>query len=77
MFTPASAVLSLGEPGSGFTFREEITGGVIPKEFIPGVAKGVEEALNSGPVCGYPLVDIEVTLYDGGFHPVDSSVMAF
>jgi len=63
--------------GEGFTFIDEIKGGIIPKEFIPAVEKGVKEAMEKGIVAGYPLVDVEVTLYDGSFHEVDSSEIAF
>lgn len=66
-----------GERGSGFHFEERIRGGTIPQEFIPAVEAGVREAMGSGVVAGYPLVDIKVTLYDGSFHPVDSSEIAF
>ena len=65
------------ERGAGFTFENAIVGGVIPKEFIPAVQKGIEEALASGPVIGFPVVDLKVTLYDGSYHEVDSSEMAF
>jgi len=65
------------EPGSGFLFVDEIKGGVIPKEYIPAVGKGVEEAMGRGIQAGYPVEDIKVTLYDGSFHEVDSSEMAF
>jgi len=65
------------EAGKGFEFVNEIVGGVIPKEYIPSVEKGVEEALRSGVVAGYPMVDIKVTLIDGSYHEVDSSEMAF
>jgi elongation factor G len=65
------------EPGKGFEFENEIVGGSIPKEFIPSVEKGVEEAMKGGVVAGYPMVDIKVTLYDGSYHEVDSSEMAF
>lgn len=65
------------EEAGGFEFVNEIVGGVIPKEFIPSVEKGVRESLESGVVAGYPMVDIKVTLYDGSFHDVDSSEMAF
>ena len=65
------------EAGKGFEFVNEIVGGVIPKEYIPSVEKGVEEALKSGVVAGYPMVDIKVTLIDGSYHEVDSSEMAF
>jgi len=72
-------VLSLhpGEPGSGILFEDEIEGGVIPREFIPGVEKGVREAAEGGVLAGYPITDIEVKLLDGSFHEVDSSQIAF
>ena len=65
------------EQGEGYEFVNEIVGGAIPKEFIPSVDKGVEEALQNGVVAGFPMVDVKVTLYDGSFHDVDSSEMAF
>jgi elongation factor G len=64
-------------PAGGFEFQDKIVGGVIPKEFIPAVKKGVEEAMDTGVLAGYPVVDVKVTLYDGSFHEVDSSEMAF
>ena len=63
--------------GEGFTFDNEIKGGVIPSTYIPAVEKGVVEAMNSGPVAGYPVVDVKVVLDDGSFHAVDSSEIAF
>lgn len=69
-FEPAS-------PGSGIIFEDKIVGGVIPREYIPAVEKGVREAAESGVMAGYPVVDVKVTLYDGSFHEVDSSEMAF
>lgn len=66
-----------GEPGSGILFENDIVGGVIPREYIPGVEKGVREAADSGILAGYPVTDIKVRLYDGSFHEVDSSEMAF
>jgi elongation factor G len=63
--------------GQGYLFVDGTTGGVIPKEYIPAVAKGVEEALQTGVLAGYPLVDVKVTLFDGSYHDVDSSEMAF
>ncbi len=63
--------------GEGFEFEDEITGGAIPKEFIPAVEKGIKEAMENGVKAGYPMVDIKVTLKDGSFHEVDSSEMAF
>ncbi len=65
------------EPGSGFTFENKIVGGVIPKEFIAPVQAGVEAAMEDGVVAGYPMVDIKVTVFDGSYHDVDSSEMAF
>jgi elongation factor G len=65
------------ERGQGFEFIDEIKGGTIPKEFIKPVEKGVVEAMDKGIVAGYPMVDVEVTLYDGSFHEVDSSEFAF
>jgi elongation factor G len=72
-------VISLepGERGSGIIFENKIVGGAIPKEYIPAVQKGVMEAADSGVLAGYPVVDTKVTLFDGSFHEVDSSEMAF
>jgi len=63
--------------GSGFTFKDAIKGGVIPREFIPAIEKGCRESMDKGVIAGYPLVDIEVELYDGSYHDVDSSEIAF
>jgi len=65
------------EPGSGFVFENAIVGGVIPNDYIPAVEEGIEEALRSGIVAGYPMVDLKVSLTDGSYHDVDSSEMAF
>ena len=65
------------EQGAGNSFVNGITGGTIPREYIPAVENGVKQALDNGPLGGYPLVDVKVTLYDGSFHTVDSSEMAF
>jgi elongation factor G len=65
------------QAGKGFVFEDKIVGGRIPKEYIPAVQKGIEEALNNGVVAGYPVVDVKVTLLDGSYHEVDSSEMAF
>ena len=72
-------VISLepGERGSGILFENKIVGGAIPKEYIPAVEKGVKEAADSGVLAGYPVVDMKITLFDGSFHEVDSSEMAF
>ena len=72
-------VISLepGERGSGIIFENKIVGGTIPKEYIPAVQKGVVEAADSGVLAGYPVVDMKITLFDGSFHEVDSSEMAF
>ena len=66
-----------GEPGSGFVFENKIVGGVIPKEYIPSVGKGIEEALENGVIAGYPTLDVRVELIDGSYHDVDSSEAAF
>ncbi len=65
------------ERGEGFKFVDKIKGGVIPKEYIPAIEKGIVEAMETGVVSGYPVVDVSVTLYDGSFHEVDSSEIAF
>ena len=65
------------EPGAGFTFENKIVGGVIPKEFINPIENGVREAMDNGVIAGYPMVDVKVTVYDGSYHEVDSSEMAF
>ncbi|MGU3840067.1 elongation factor G, partial [Vibrio diabolicus] len=69
--------LEPSEPGEGFVFVDEIVGGVIPKEYISSVSKGIEEQMNSGVLAGYPVLDIKATLFDGSYHDVDSSEMAF
>jgi elongation factor G len=66
-----------GERGSGFVFEDKITQGRIPREYIPAIEKGIRDALQSGVAAGYPVVDINVALVDGSYHPVDSSEMAF
>ncbi len=65
------------ERGKGYEFENEIVGGSIPREFIPAVEKGLEEAINTGVLGGYPVVDVKVTLFDGSYHDVDSSEIAF
>jgi elongation factor G len=66
-----------GEPGSGIEFTNSIVGGAVPREYIPAVRKGVEEAAQQGVLGGYPVLDIKVSLVDGSYHEVDSSEMAF
>jgi elongation factor G len=64
-------------PGEGFVFENKIVGGVVPKEYIPGVLKGLQSAMTTGTVAGFPLIDFKATLIDGAYHDVDSSVLAF
>jgi elongation factor G len=65
------------EPGGGYTFENLIVGGAVPREYVPAVDEGIQEAMNTGVLAGYPMVDIQVALIDGSFHEVDSSDMAF
>src|SRR5581483_6824401 len=65
------------EPGVGFVFESKIVGGDVPKEYIPGVEKGLESVLGSGVLAGFPVVDLKVELIDGAYHDVDSSALAF
>ena len=76
-FARVKIVFEPGEPGSGFVFENTIVGGSIPKEFIPGVQKGLETSKENGLLAGFPLIDFKATLYDGNYHDVDSSVLAF
>ncbi len=69
--------LEPGEPGSGFVFENKVVGGSIPKEFIGPIQAGIDEAMQNGTVAGYPVVDVKATVYDGSYHDVDSSEMAF
>lgn len=66
-----------GESGSGFTFIDEVKGGAVPKEYIPAIRKGSEEAMSRGVIAGYPLIDVAVTVFDGSYHEVDSNENAF
>jgi elongation factor G len=65
------------EPGQGYLFENKIVGGVIPKEYIPAIDAGVKEAMNTGVLAGYPVIDVKVSVVDGSYHDVDSSEMAF
>ncbi len=76
-FARVKLVFEPGEPGSGFVFESAIVGGAVPKEYIPGVQKGLESAKDNGLLAGFPLIDFKATLIDGAFHDVDSSVLAF
>jgi elongation factor G len=70
-------VIAPGERGSGFVFQNKVVGGSVPREYVPGVEKGLRSATESGVLAGFPMVDLAVTLIDGAYHEVDSSVMAF
>jgi elongation factor G len=76
-FARVKLVFEPGEPGTGFVFESSIVGGAVPKEYIPGVQKGLESAKDNGLLAGFPLIDFKATLIDGAFHDVDSSVLAF
>jgi elongation factor G len=76
-FARVKIVFEPGESGSGFVFDSKIVGGAVPKEFIPGVEKGIKQIMDTGVVAGYPMIDFKATLIDGAFHDVDSSVLAF
>ncbi len=76
-FARVEIEFSPGEPGSGFVFENKVVGGSVPREFIPGVEKGLDSARGSGVLAGFPVIDIHATLHDGASHDVDSSVMAF
>jgi elongation factor G len=76
-FAQVKIIVEPAEPGAGFTFENEVVGGAVPKEFIPGVEKGLESVLNAGVLAGFPVVDLKVTLVDGRYHEVDSSALAF
>jgi len=76
-FARVKLLLEPNEKGEGFAFESKIVGGNVPKEYIPGVQKGLEQSCNSGVLAGYPVVDFKATLLDGAYHDVDSSVLAF
>jgi elongation factor G len=76
-FAAVTLVVEPNEPGKGYEFESKVVGGAVPKEYIPGVEKGVESVLSSGVVAGFPVVDVKVQLIDGKYHDVDSSALAF
>ena len=76
-YAEVKMIITPTEPGEGYSFESRIVGGAIPKEYIPGVEKGIESVMDSGPLAGFPVIDFKVALIDGKFHDVDSSVMAF
>ena len=76
-FARVKMVIMPTEPGEGYSFESKIVGGSIPKEYIPGVEKGIKSVMDSGPLAGFPVIDFKVQLIDGAYHDVDSSVLAF
>jgi elongation factor G len=76
-FARVKIVAEPAAPGSGFEFESQIVGGAVPKEYVPGVEKGLESVLGSGVLAGFPVVDLKVALVDGAYHDVDSSALAF
>ena len=76
-FARVKIIFEPGEPGSGYQFESAIVGGSVPKEYIPGVTKGIESSKENGLLAGFPLIDFKATLIDGAYHDVDSSVLAF
>jgi len=76
-FAEVKLIISPTEPGEGYSFESRIVGGSVPKEYIPGVEKGIKSVMDSGPLAGFPVIDFKVALVDGKFHDVDSSVLAF
>jgi elongation factor G len=76
-FAEVKLVISPTEPGEGYSFESKIVGGSVPKEYVPGVEKGIRSVMDSGPLAGFPVIDFKVALVDGKFHDVDSSVLAF
>jgi elongation factor G len=76
-FARVKLVITPVEPGVGYSFEAKVVGGAVPKEYIPGVEKGIKSVMDSGPLAGFPVIDFKVTLIDGAYHDVDSSVLAF
>jgi len=76
-YAEVKLIITPTEPGEGYSFESRIVGGAVPKEYIPGVEKGIQSVMDSGPLAGFPVIDFKVALIDGKFHDVDSSVLAF
>ncbi len=76
-FARVKLIITPTEPGEGYSFESKVVGGSVPKEYIPGVEKGIKSVMDSGPLAGFPVIDFKVALVDGAFHDVDSSVLAF
>jgi elongation factor G len=76
-FARIKVIFEPGEPGSGFVFESKVVGGSVPKEYVPGVEKGIASVMDNGLLAGFPLIDFKATLIDGAYHDVDSSVLAF
>jgi len=76
-YAEVKMLISPTEPGEGYSFESRVVGGNVPKEYIPGVEKGIQSVMDSGPLAGFPVIDFKVALLDGKFHDVDSSVLAF
>ena len=76
-FARIKLIITPTEPGEGYSFESKVVGGAVPKEYIPGVEKGIKSVMDSGPLAGFPVIDFKVQLVDGAFHDVDSSVLAF
>ncbi|MEM9318906.1 MAG: elongation factor G [Pseudomonadota bacterium] len=76
-FAEVKLIITPTEPGEGYSFESRIVGGSVPKEYVPGVEKGINSVMDSGPLAGFPVIDFKVALVDGKFHDVDSSVLAF
>jgi elongation factor G len=76
-FARIKVIFEPGEPGTGFVFESKVVGGSVPKEYVPGVEKGIASVMDNGLLAGFPLIDFKATLIDGAYHDVDSSVLAF
>jgi elongation factor G len=76
-FARVKIIFAPAEVGAGYVFESKIVGGSVPREYIPGVEKGIKSVLENGVLAGYPMIDVKATLIDGAYHDVDSSVMAF